>query len=216
MKTIYLQNGLPNISKVHISQLFTLKEKYPQLKHTIDTEINKRQKKDLRKYVAKLKSIDTESDFGGHFRDIWDSIIYVLQNTYRLSESQARILLKESYISKNPYKSKAQERLFHALAAKGRISPDIVAEYDKESTGLDLPERVSNPTTRKALEDNIKKRVYNFGYRENFDNTPPFTEKRAEMLISDIILAGFKPTLTISELMRIYKTGLEDYHDLYD
>lgn len=119
-------------------------------------------------------------------------------------------------VTKNPYKSKAQQRLFHALAAKGKISSDIVTEYDKESAGLDLPEKVSNPTTRKALEDNIKKRVYNFGYRENFDNTPPFTEKRAEMLISDIKLAGFKPTLTISELMRIYKTGLEDYHDLYD
>lgn len=66
---------------------------------------------------------------------------------------------------KNPYKSKAQQRLFHALAAKGKISPDIVTEYDKESAGLDLPERVGNPNKSypriKTTKDIFKPNQYN-------------------------------------------------------
>lgn len=57
--------------------------------------------------------------------------------------------MKTIYLQPNPYKSKAQQRLFHALAAKGKISSDIVAEYDRESADLDLPERVSNGIANK-------------------------------------------------------------------
>lgn len=70
-----------------------------------------------------------------------------------------------SSFKENPYKSKAQQRLFHALAATGKISPDMVAEYDKESAGLDLPERVGNPNKSypsiKTTKDIFKPNQYN-------------------------------------------------------
>lgn len=43
----------------------------------------------------------------------------------------------------NPYKSEAQRRKLHAMAERGEISPDVVAEFDKESEGVELPERVN-------------------------------------------------------------------------
>lgn len=41
-----------------------------------------------------------------------------------------------------PYKSDAQRRKFHAMLAKGEISPAVVSEYDKASKGKNLPEKV--------------------------------------------------------------------------
>jgi hypothetical protein len=41
-----------------------------------------------------------------------------------------------------PYASKAQERFFHTQsAAKAGITPQQVAEYDKASKGMKLPEK---------------------------------------------------------------------------
>lgn len=40
-----------------------------------------------------------------------------------------------------PYKSKAQQRLFHAKEARGEIAPSVVAEFDQASKGKKLPER---------------------------------------------------------------------------
>ena len=39
-----------------------------------------------------------------------------------------------------PYKSQAQRRLFHFLAKQGKLAPETVKEYDRESKGKDLPE----------------------------------------------------------------------------
>lgn len=41
-----------------------------------------------------------------------------------------------------PYKSKAQQRAFHAKEKAGEISPAVVAEFDAASKGKKLPERV--------------------------------------------------------------------------
>lgn len=42
-----------------------------------------------------------------------------------------------------PYKSKAQAAKFHVLEQQGKISPKVVAEFDRESKGLKLPKRVA-------------------------------------------------------------------------
>jgi len=42
-----------------------------------------------------------------------------------------------------PYKSDAQRKKFHAMAARGEISPDTVKEYDQASKGKKLPARVT-------------------------------------------------------------------------
>jgi hypothetical protein len=47
-----------------------------------------------------------------------------------------------------PYKSKAQQRLFHAKEARGGISPKVVKEWDKASKGKKLPEKKKKPKKR--------------------------------------------------------------------
>lgn len=53
-----------------------------------------------------------------------------------------------------PYKSKAQQRAFHAKLARHEISPKVVHEFDEATKGhyQDLPERVrgKRPTRRKT------------------------------------------------------------------
>lgn len=41
-----------------------------------------------------------------------------------------------------PYVSNAQRKKFHVLLEQGKISPKVVAEYDRTSKGKKLPERV--------------------------------------------------------------------------
>jgi len=41
-----------------------------------------------------------------------------------------------------PYKSKAQQKKFHAMEKKGEISSKVVKEFDKASKGKKLPEKV--------------------------------------------------------------------------
>lgn len=53
-------------------------------------------------------------------------------------------------VEKNPYKSEAQRRFFHAAEKRGQIPHRIVEEYDKESEGLELPERVNAIKSFKA------------------------------------------------------------------
>lgn len=53
-----------------------------------------------------------------------------------------------------PYRSKAQQRLFHAKEARGEISPATVHEFDEATKGhyQDLPEKVKRgkkPARRK-------------------------------------------------------------------
>lgn len=41
-----------------------------------------------------------------------------------------------------PYKSEAQRRYFHYAESKGKISPNVVKEFDQASKGKSLVERV--------------------------------------------------------------------------
>lgn len=46
-----------------------------------------------------------------------------------------------------PYKSRAQQRAFHAKEKAGEIDPATVAEFDAASKGMKLPERTKKRTT---------------------------------------------------------------------
>ena len=48
-----------------------------------------------------------------------------------------------------PYRSKAQQRLFHAKEARGEISPKVVNEFDEATDFKSLPERASKKPVRK-------------------------------------------------------------------
>lgn len=48
-----------------------------------------------------------------------------------------------------PYKSSAQRRKFHAMEARGEISPKVVKEFDEASKGKKLPEKVKNTKAKK-------------------------------------------------------------------
>lgn len=41
-----------------------------------------------------------------------------------------------------PYKSRAQQRLFHHLVAQGKLAPEVAAEYDEASKGKKIPQYV--------------------------------------------------------------------------
>lgn len=41
-----------------------------------------------------------------------------------------------------PYKSRAQQRLFHHLVAQGKLAPEVAEEYDTASKGKKLPQYV--------------------------------------------------------------------------
>lgn len=41
----------------------------------------------------------------------------------------------------SPYKSEAQRKKMHAMAGRGEISRDTVAEWDRKSRGKKLPKR---------------------------------------------------------------------------
>lgn len=44
-----------------------------------------------------------------------------------------------------PYKSKAQQRKFHAMLSRGEIKAATVQEFDKATNFKKLPERASSP-----------------------------------------------------------------------
>lgn len=41
-----------------------------------------------------------------------------------------------------PYKSRAQQRLFHHLVSQGKLAPEVAAEYDEASKGKKIPQYV--------------------------------------------------------------------------
>lgn len=50
-----------------------------------------------------------------------------------------------------PYRSKAQQRKFHAMLSKGEISAATVKEYDQSTHNYgNLPERVGGKSVRAA------------------------------------------------------------------
>ena len=57
-----------------------------------------------------------------------------------------------------PFKSQAQRRKFAELLVKGEISPETFEEWNRETGGQKLPERVKRKTTpaRKAARKKAK------------------------------------------------------------
>ena len=49
-----------------------------------------------------------------------------------------------------PFKSQAQRRKFAELLVKGEISPETFEEWNRETGGRKLPERVKKPKRRAA------------------------------------------------------------------
>jgi hypothetical protein len=54
-----------------------------------------------------------------------------------------------------PFKSKAQRRKFAELLVKGEISPETYEEWNRETGGAKLPERV-HPKPRRAAKRKVK------------------------------------------------------------
>jgi len=56
-----------------------------------------------------------------------------------------------------PYKSLAQKARCHKLLAEGKLTKEQVAQWDKESEGLDLPHRVTQKKMSKVTEAWVRK-----------------------------------------------------------
>jgi hypothetical protein len=56
-----------------------------------------------------------------------------------------------------PFKSKAQRRKFAELLVKGEISPETYEEWNRETGGRQLPERVKKKTKKKAKKRTKKR-----------------------------------------------------------
>ena len=57
-----------------------------------------------------------------------------------------------------PFKSKAQRRKFAELLVTGKISPETYEEWNRETGGKHLPERVKRTKTRKKRSKTSRKR----------------------------------------------------------
>ena len=57
-----------------------------------------------------------------------------------------------------PFKSKAQRRKFAELLVKGEISPETFEEWNRETGGKELPERVTQKAKRKTAKRKVAKR----------------------------------------------------------
>ena len=55
-----------------------------------------------------------------------------------------------------PFKSKAQRRKFAQLLVEGKITPEVYEEWNRETGGQHLPERVTKPK-KKATRRKKKK-----------------------------------------------------------
>jgi hypothetical protein len=74
-----------------------------------------------------------------------------------------------SYDSAMPFKSQAQRRKFAELLVKGEISPETFEEWNRETGGKKLPERVrpkaktarktARKTTRKKTKSRARKKT---------------------------------------------------------
>jgi len=58
-----------------------------------------------------------------------------------------------------PFKSKAQRRKFAELLVKGEISPETYEEWNRETGGKELPERVKKTARKTAKKKAAKKRA---------------------------------------------------------
>ena len=58
-----------------------------------------------------------------------------------------------------PFKSKAQRRKFAELLVKGEISPETYEEWNRETGGRQLPERVKRKSKKKRKTKQKTKRT---------------------------------------------------------
>jgi hypothetical protein len=58
-----------------------------------------------------------------------------------------------------PFKSQAQRRKFAELLVKGEISPETYEEWNRETGGKHLPERVGRASKKKATKKTARKRT---------------------------------------------------------
>ena len=56
-----------------------------------------------------------------------------------------------------PFKSQAQRRKFAQLLVEGKISPDTYEEWNRETGGKKLPERVKRKATKKPKARKVKR-----------------------------------------------------------
>ena len=57
-----------------------------------------------------------------------------------------------------PFKSKAQRRKFAELLVKGKITPETFEEWNRETGGRKLPERVQHPKKKRTARRKPKAR----------------------------------------------------------
>jgi hypothetical protein len=58
-----------------------------------------------------------------------------------------------------PFKSRAQRRKFAELLVKGEITPETFEEWNRETGGAKLPERVKKPAKRRKKKTKPKARA---------------------------------------------------------
>ena len=57
-----------------------------------------------------------------------------------------------------PFKSRAQRRKFAQLLVEGKIKPETFEEWNRETGGKELPERVKKKTARKKAATKSKRK----------------------------------------------------------
>jgi hypothetical protein len=58
-----------------------------------------------------------------------------------------------------PFKSKAQRRKFAQLLVEGKITPEVYEEWNRETGGAKLPERVDKPKRKTARKKTARKKT---------------------------------------------------------
>lgn len=61
-----------------------------------------------------------------------------------------------------PYESEAQRGKFHELLRQGKISPAVVAEFDRASAGMKLPAH-KGPAAPRGHKHDVAERRRHFG-----------------------------------------------------
>lgn len=77
-----------------------------------------------------------------------------------------------------PYKSQAQRRLFHALKEKGKMSPQVVKEFDEASAGEQLPQKLSMGG-KVGQYSKAKEQATGYAYGGEVDYEDDFDEQTA-------------------------------------
>ena len=72
---------------------------------------------------------------------------------------RAAALIASRYIGGMPFKSKAQRRKFAELLVNGKISPETYEEWNRETGGKVLPERVKKEKSATKRKSTKKRKV---------------------------------------------------------